>query len=180
METELTILDGDDALVITSTRKPSLAEVTLSAVAVGGFIAVLAFSFLNEPMVVAVSISAALLTFMYAARKKKVELRITKLEFVSRGRIGDNLGLRRTVCSADIRWLEYQEDTIGPETSHHPGGLYAVLGHRSTCLLPNVSEAQTALIIDRIKERFPDFRTRWEGQSPFGKHFTSLGLNEPK
>jgi len=174
------MIDLDDALVIRASRKPSFREGLLSAAAAGGSAGILVFSFMAKPELIAVAVLAASLAFLYAMRKKEVELRITMLEFVLRGRVGDDFGSTRSVRSADIQWLEFQEDTTGPETSHHPGGLYAVLGRRNICLLPDVDERQTALIIARIAERFPGFRRQWESASPFGKRFTSLRLNEPE
>jgi hypothetical protein len=180
MATELNIIDLDDALVIRAARKPPLAEGILSAVAAGAFAAILAFHFVGLPGGIVSALLAASLVLLYARRKRNVELRITRLEFVSRGRVGDNLGSTRTACSADIQWLEYQEDTTGPGTSHQPGGLYAVLGRRSICLLPDMNEPQTALVIERIEGRFPDFKSQWENKSVFGRNFTSLGLDEPR
>ena len=82
------------------------------------------------------------------------------------------------MSTSEVRWLEYQEDTTGPETAHHPGGLYAVLKHRSVCVLPDLDEQQTASVIERIKDKYPDLRAQWSEQSFFGKGFISLGLND--
>ena len=46
-------------------------------------------------------------------------------------------------------------------------------------MLPYVDEQQAMLVIERIVNKFPDFDKQWEGQSPFGKHFTELGLSRP-
>src|ERR1700731_4890889 len=126
MKTELEILDFDDALVIRAKQRPSPAEAIFSAGVSGGFVGLIAFRFVPMPVMVAIAVVAGFLGFLYAVRKWNAELRVTNLEFRSRGRVGDGFGSKRSVCSTDVRWLEYQEDTSGPETSHHPGGLYAV------------------------------------------------------
>jgi len=77
-----------------------------------------------------------------------------------------------------VRWLEYQNDMSGPE-SDHPGGLYAVLKHRSVCVLPYLSAEQTTEVVERIATRFPDFRDQWCSQSVFGSHVIYLGLDSP-
>lgn len=177
--TELNVIDLDEALLVTAARKRSTAEGLLSATAVGVATAIVAAFFVGKLLLVALALATGSAAFLWAVRTDRHELRITREKFVSCGRVGDNFGSIRTVDATDIRWLEHQEDTSGPETSHHPGGLYAVLELRSVCLLPELDEQQTNLIIERIKDRFPDFRGRWSGHSPFGRHFTSLGLDEP-
>jgi hypothetical protein len=179
MKVELKIVDFDDALVIKAKQKPSLGEAILSAVASGGFVGLIVFRFVAMPAMVAIAAVAGFLGFLYAVHKRNAELRVTNLEFRSRGRVGDDFGSTRNVCGTDVRWLEYQEDTSGPETSHHPGGLYAVRGSLSICMLPYIDQQQTALVIDRILDKFPEFRQQWRRNSPFGQHFTALGLDEP-
>jgi hypothetical protein len=179
MPTVLGIVDFDDALLIRAKRMPSLTEAIVSAAAAGGFAGIAVFRFVAMPVMVAIALLAGLLGFLWAIRKRNAELRVTNLEFRLRGRVGDEFGSARSVCRADIRWLEYQEDTSGPETSHHPGGLYAVLLSRSICMLPDIDERQTAVVIERIFEKFPDFRDQWRRNSPYGQHFTTLGLDGP-
>jgi hypothetical protein len=179
MTSEIEILDFDDALVIMAKQRASRAEAVLSAVVVGVFGGIALFRFLTMPLVIATAVLAAVLRFLFAVRKRTAELRVTNLEFRSRGRVGDNFGSMRSASRADVKWLEYQEDTSGPETSHHPGGLYAVLGTRSICLLPNIDEQQASLVIERILYRFPELRDLWRRHSPFGEHFTTLGLDRP-
>jgi len=79
---------------------------------------------------------------------------------------------------ADIQRIEYQEDITGPGNSGHPQGLYAVLRYQSVCLLPDMDARQTAMVIERIGEKFPDQCAQWKSPSPFGEHFISLGLND--
>ena len=121
---------------------------------------------------------AAAVAFLWARRAKRFELRIYPPGVRGKGKVGDNLGLARRVRASDVQRFEYQEDTTGPETSHHPQGLYAVLSFSSICLMPDVDERQTAEIIERIVNKFPDISAHWGGPSPFGKHLTSPGLND--
>lgn len=171
MPTELSFVNLEDALIIRTARKPSLIGVMLSVAGTGGFVLIVAFHFVNKLELSGLTLLAAILAFLFARRKRNVELRITRLEFASQGRVGDNFGSNRRVPTADIQWLEYQDDTIGPATSHHPGGIYAVLARRSICLLPDVDKQQTALILQRINDRFPEFKREWAKKSVFGQHF---------
>jgi hypothetical protein len=179
MPTELNIIDRNDTLLATTKQKPPLLDGLVSATATGGCTGLLASSFVGKPELVALVCLTSSVAFFYALRTRRFELRITRLEFKSRGRLGDSLASTRTVCASDIQWLEHQENTTGLDTAHHPRGLYAVLRHRSVCLLPDVDEQQSASIIERIHDKYPEFRAQWSGQSPFGRHFTSLGLDEP-
>ena len=110
-------------------------------------------------------------------RGRVAVLKVTNLELASEAHIEGWFRSRRSICRADIRGLEYQEDTTGPETASHPGGLYADVRHGSVCLLPNIDESQTAFIIESIWEHFPDFRKQCAEQSPF-EHFTQLHLDQ--
>ena len=177
--TELNVIDVREGLLVRTERKPSVVNIFMSCAATGSFVTLLASYFVGKREVIALAVLSATIAYLNAKRTQRFELRISRLEFVARGKVGDNIGSIRTVCAADILWLEYQEDTSGADSAHHPGGLYAVVKRRSICLFPEIDERQAALIIERIKDRFPDFRSQWAGNSPFGIHFTSLGLNEP-
>ena len=172
------VIDSRDGLLVRTERKASLMEALLSCAVMGAFVAIACIRFLRIWEVIVLAIVSASLAFLIAKRTERFELRITRKEFVARGRVGDNLGGVRSVCTADILWLEYQEDTTGADSARHPGGLYAVVRHRSICILPDIDQKQTALIIERVKNRFPDLREQWAANSPFGSHFITLGLNE--
>jgi hypothetical protein len=176
--TSLNISDLDRGLVVRTARIPSLAESALSAVAAGVTIGFAVQFVATRPQAIALAFLAAAAGFFYARRTRRFELKITGSEFVAVGKVGDNPGNSRSVPIFDIRWLEYQEDTTGPEIAHHPGGLYAVMNHRSVCLLPDIDEHQTAVVIERIKAKFPGLRTQWTEPSSSGNHFTSLGLKD--
>jgi len=180
MANEIEIRDRENALVVTAKRGRSVANGILGALGAGTFVAIAFRHLLGTPVLVAMTALVAGLSLLLAMRQQDAELRVTSLELKSRGRCGDSFRSTRSVSRADVRWLEYQEDTTGPETSHHPGGLYAVLSGHSVCILPYVDKQQTAEVIQRIVEKFPDLGQQWEGQSPFGQHFTSLGLDQRK
>lgn len=171
--------DLGDGLLVRTERGPSLLEALIAGTVMVAFVAIALFRYLVGWEVGVLAILGASVAFLSAKRTQRFELRITRKEFVARGRVGDSLGSIRSLCAADILWLEYQEDTTGPDSARHPAGLYAVVKHRSVCILPDIDQKQTALIIERIKERFPDFREQWASNSPFRSHIITLGLNEP-
>jgi hypothetical protein len=180
MPTELKIRDCENALIVTAKQERSPVNGIIGALAAGMFVAIAFSHLLGTLVVVAVTALAASLGLLLGMRQQDTELYITNSGLKSRGRYGDSFRSTRSVSCRDVRWLEYQEDTTGPETSHHPGGLYAVLSGHSVCILPYVDEEQVTEVIQRIVEKFPDLRQQWEGQSPFGEHFTSLGLYQRK
>ena len=179
MASELQILDLRNALLIRSKRRHIIAAAIISALIAATVVGFGGRHFLPWPVLDLVAVLAAAIDFLCVLRTKSAELRVTNLEFVLRSYFGGGYRSTRSVSRADIKWLEYQEDTTSPETAHHPGGLYAVLKHSNVCVLPFVDEHQAAVVIDRILEKFPDFRNQWEGQSPFGQHFTTLDLDRP-
>ncbi len=174
----LTIQDSDKALVIYARQGPSIANGLMAAFASGMFW-VFAFHSLFRPYILAgTAVLAAGLSFALAARRAISELQISKDEIISRGRVGDSLRSKRRMHAEDVQWLEYQEDTTGPETSDHPGGLYAVLTHSSVCILPDIDDQQATNVIARIHQRFPELSRKWQSNSPFGRNFLSLELED--
>ena len=180
MAKQLEITESEDALLVTAKQGRSVMSGILGAVASGTFVAIAFRQLLVTPVLVVLIVLAAGLSLLLGIRRQNAELLVTIFELKSRGRFGDSFRSNRSLNPADVRWLEYQQDTTGPETSHHPGGLYAVLKGRSTCVLPYVDEQQAGEIIQRIMKRFPRLREQWEQQTPFGTHITSLGLDQPK
>lgn len=174
--TDISSIDYPDALVVRTRKSPSLLESGLSAAAVGVFAGVAGALFVGRVPATLLGVLGGVLGFLYSRRTRRFELRVARDELVAIGRVGDGLENSRSVPASEIRWLEYQEDSTGPETADHPAGLYAVLKHRSVCLLPDVDFQQTASVIERIEEKFPELRAQWAGSSAFGKDFISLGL----
>lgn len=177
---ELKIRGDDSSLVITARQGRSFVTAVVSALATSAFLAIASHYILGLPTLLLVTVVAigAGLSFSLAIRSTVNELRMTNRELESQGRCGDRFRSARHIDCADILWLEYQEDTSGPETSYHPGGLYAVLKHHSICILPYVDRQQADTVIGKISERFPELRQRWKAQSPFGQHVTLLPLHE--
>lgn len=175
---ELKIEDDQDVLFITARQNSSLATAMVGALTAGAFVVIVFHAAFGIAILGLFAAVAGGLTFLVGIRRKVNELRVTKLGFNARGTFGDSFRTVRTVSSADVRWLEYQEDTTGPETSHHPGGLYAVLRFHSVCILPDIDRGQTNEVIGRITDKFPTFKEQWNGQSAFGRNFTSLELND--
>lgn len=177
---ELNIVDSDEALVVRTRRTTTLFSGFLSAIGTVGVASFAASYVMGQPQGTALALAAAVVAFLYSRRTRNFELRVTSSQFVALGQVGDNFGNSRSVAVSDVQWLEYQGDTTGPETAHHPQGLYAVLGHRSMCLLPEVDAQQAASIIDQITARYPNLQQQWSGRSSFGTHFISLRLNEER
>lgn len=116
------------------------------------------------------------LALIGAMRTRRAELRVTNLEYVSRGTNFTGLfHASQNIPRADVQSLEYQEDKSGPEWDH-PGGVYAKLKRRSVCILPHVDANQAAAVIERIGTKFVDLGDNGGGESGFGDHFTSLRL----
>lgn len=175
--TELNITELSDGLVFKVGQKPSVTNAILSGLAAAVFSDLAASFMFGRIGSAALAILAGACAILYSRRVRRFELKVTRLEFTAVGRVGDNFGQFRAVSTYDVQRLEYQSDTTGPETARHPGGLYAAVRGKSVCLLPGIDEAQTASVIDHVEARFPDLRTRWSGQSAFGKNFVQLGID---
>lgn len=174
--TNLNIVDLDGLLLVQAERTLSLMDRAWSVFATATCAGSAGSFVVGNHGAVLLAILAGAINFFFARRTRKFELRVTRNELSARGRAGDNPNNLRSVPTVDIQWLEYQQDATGPENADHPAGLYAVLKHRSVCLLPDIGEQQTSLVIDRINEKYPGLRTQWAGQSAFGKNFTTLKL----
>lgn len=172
------IVDKGDSLLFRVQVEPSRTQILAASITAAAAVAILLHRFLPTLWVVATATLAAAVTGFLARRPGSATLLVNKFEFQSVGKIGDELGSRRQICSADIRWLEYQEDHTGPETAGHPEGLYAVLKRRSVCLLPYSSPEEVATIIEHIATKFPGMSSQWKYQSAFDGHFMSLNLNK--
>jgi hypothetical protein len=112
-------------------------------------------------------------------RGTKVELRLTNLDFISRGRAPDGYGAS-SIPRAAIYNLEFRKASGGGEDAEYPSGLYiehhGVLHNPSTCVLPHIDNTQTDQVIEAIMRRFPDTGTL-PPTGPFEPYLTSLNLN---
>lgn len=176
MGTELTVTDTGTALEVTAIVHASTLGRSIAASATGLAVFVFSFQSLAPPYAVFFSAGAAVVSWILATRKKVYRLKMDPSQFLSTGSIGDSFARQRKLNPEEVRWLEYREDSSGPETAEHPKGLYAVLPSRSVCLLPEIDEEVTHRLIDTIGERFPQLQARWRGQSAYGEGVTSLGI----
>jgi hypothetical protein len=124
---------------------------------------------------------AAVFSFVASKRAKYAELKATNVEFIAHGNFSSRFRSGQTVCTGDVRWLEFQKAS-GAENSpsEPPGGLYAVTTRGNVCLLPFLSEAETIQVIAEIEKKFPGLADHWRAESPFNTHYLMLGLAKTK
>jgi hypothetical protein len=150
---------------------------SLFAAAVTGSVALLTlFHFVAGPILALVVFLAVLLGILEGVSQARAELRVTALEFQTRGKVGLHSSVS-TVCSANIRWLEYRPDSSDLDIGYRPGGLHAKLRFATVCVLPLLDEKQTLEIIESIAKRFPEMAKQWSEPS-LGDGFVTLGLAE--
>lgn len=176
MPSEVNKIESRHQLRFAVTRTPSLLEVILGTVVPGGAVFIFASMYLEVLLAATAGICAAVIAIPLARRANRVELHVAQTELELHGRIDGSFRSGRTVRSADIQWLQYEESSDGADNSGHPSGLYAMLAHRSVCVLPYLDEKQTHTVMDLIEEKFPELQKRWARGSSFGRNFTSLGL----
>lgn len=85
---------------------------------------------------------------------RRSELRISGVECYSRANFGKSLSRGRLVLTADILWLEYNEQGISLRDEPGTRGLFAVRRSGSVCLLPLLDGQQTGEIIAAIENKF--------------------------
>jgi hypothetical protein len=171
------IRDSQDSLLIRAKRK-RLWTRSLFGAAITGLAALLTLSHIIAGSILAVVVLlAVLLGLSEGFGQARAELRVTRLEFQTRGNLGTDSLPVHTVCSADIRWLEYQPESGGPDVGYRPGGLFAKVRFGTVCVLPLLDEQQTIEVIELITKRFPDMAKQWSAPS-IGDHFTTLGLGK--
>jgi hypothetical protein len=113
-------------------------------------------------------LSAIAAAVTYAAVKNtSAELQVTNVEFISKGNLGRRVQTPRTVCTGDVRRLEFREDS-SPLTSRL-GGLYALTNRRELCLLPFLDCEQTQHVIHAIEKKFPGLAEGWRSEKPFAE-----------
>ena len=104
--TELNFTELDDALLVRTARQYSLPKSLLSAATIGAVVGFIASYIVEWLPCILLALGAASLAFLYARRTRAFELKVTKLEFTSSGKVGDNLGSIHTVSAADVEQLE--------------------------------------------------------------------------
>jgi|GEM_PF-2819258 len=126
---------------------------------------------------------ALVASFVAALRTKRVELRVTKLEFFTRGNLDVKFRLGQAVCTSDVRWLEFCGAGAGEAQNESEGlyeSLYAVTARSSALLLPFITESEANQLITQIKEKFPAMAEHWRPASAFERNFLSLGIRGTK
>jgi len=167
-----------DGLLIRSRMQHGHLQAIISAIVSATFFVFVVRFFFSSPILVlcGVAIAGSVFGYLEVMRFRTAELRATNLEFQT-----TFSGLFRSAHSvprANIRWLEYRDEGGGSD-SYATEGLYAVLNHGSKCILPYLSPQQTDTVIDALYRQFPDMLSEGaEPRSPFGEHFTTLGLQK--
>lgn len=168
-------------LFIRVKRQHALAAAVAESAATALFIAFVVHRLAPIAVVISSALLGAILAFVWFTRENNVELRITNLELITKGYFGGEYRSVRQVSAADIHWLEYQEEQVGPEADR-PGGMYAKLKWSRHCVLPYLDEAQTNELIERIYAKYPSLTSNSDGRrtSALEGHFTTIGLDKRK
>jgi hypothetical protein len=177
---ELEIVHGSDWLLLKASRKRSAPVGILSAAVSAACFVLIGYRYVDLPVLLLIAVLGGAIGLLQFTRGKVVQLRVGRLDFETIGYFGGDWRGKRSISSADVQWLEYQEDSGGIENADHPEGLYAVLRWRSVCVLPGVNPQEADMAISEIERKFPDMAKQWSGRSSFGKHITTLGLTDPK
>lgn len=149
------VQDFQDALVMTSFQKKPWAKATGSGVVAGLAFALLMNHYFERTPIVIASMLFGLLGAMASLRAPRAELRITKHEFQMRGTYGPTNGTFRTLNAVEVLGFSYLPYLTEGEDGSYPGGLYALAGSRSVCLLPYIDQDDVVQIADRIRTRYP-------------------------
>ena len=142
-------------------------EQVLAAGIAGAAVWLACVTFLDGRWKLVTSVIVAVLSFVAAIPPRRANLIVANAEFLTRGNFGSRFRAPQTVCTGDVRWLEYQEQSGAEGSTHEPCGLYAVLGRGKACLLPFLTEVQTGQVIAEIEKKFPGLAERWRAESPF-------------
>ena len=178
MATHYHIQQLTNGLRIHARQETSLWERVFAA-GIAGVVAWMASTtFLAGRWRLILSVFAAALSFVAAVRPKRAKLTITNVEFLTQGNFTRRSRSGQTVCTGDVRWLEYQEGSGSEDLPYEAGGLYAVTNRGKACLLPFLTEAQTIQVITEIEKKFTGLAERWRAESPFTSHFLTLGLTK--
>jgi hypothetical protein len=103
---------------------------------------------------------AAVMSLVASIRQKRAQLTITNVEFLTEGNFSKRFRSGQTVCTGNVRWLEYQEGAGSEDPANEHGGLYAVTTSGKVCLLPFLTEMETTKVIGEIERRFPGLADR--------------------
>ncbi|MGC4056180.1 MAG: hypothetical protein QM757_45830 [Paludibaculum sp.] len=171
--------EQEHSLIFRAEETSSWLQAATAAIAAGGIVGFVASTFgVSIPLLVLAAAATTALAFKGARWPSHAELRVTNLEYVTRGPQTSNwFQSENRIPRAGVRWLEYREDQSGPE-SGAVGGLYAKGKYSAACLLPFIDEAQAIDVIERIEARFVSVGEQRTEESPFGRNFTRLNLDD--
>lgn len=158
MSGQYRVQDFKDALVIESFQKRPWVKAALSGVVAVVISALFLDPFFSRRQMVIPSTLFGLLGALASLRAAKAHLRVTSNEFQMYGTYGPDHRIRRTVNTADVlgfSYLPYQ--AIGDDASY-PGGLYALVGSQSVCLLPYIDEDDVSDLVDINRARYAHMR----------------------
>jgi hypothetical protein len=167
-----------NGFVIEAPQHQSWVTGILAGIALGGLVAFAAAPFFGLLIATLLTVLGFGLGLFGTMRTRTSSLKIENLEFSCRGRYSGFY--KQRVSLHDVRWLEFREESGASDNPERPCGLYAVLRRGSVCVIPGIGEDLTNRLIDEIETRFPDQAKRWRADSPFGDHFTTLGIDQPK
>lgn len=105
----------------------------------------------------------------------KAKLTATTVEFIAEGNFKKRNRSPRIVCTGDVRCLRFEQGPGIGDIRYGPCGLYAVMTHSSTCLLPFLSQQDTLQVISAIEKAFPGLAERWRAQ-PDGATLRGAGI----
>jgi hypothetical protein len=110
MAADYEVRDLQDSLLVRVKRRRARTRALFGAV-ITGLAALLTLSHIVSGSILAIVVFlAVLLGLSEGLGQASAELRVTELYFQNRGKLGTDSRLVNVVCSADIRWLEYQPE----------------------------------------------------------------------
>jgi len=181
MPTIYELRELEDELFIRAIRKETVGRRLLSGPIVGASSALfVGYYFFPHTWLPALLLLGLIIGLVAMLGEKKASLRVTKLEFRCSGRFRGEPRFERVICTPDVNWLEYQQESEGgSDFAHIPSGLYASVGNGSSCFLPYVDEKQSHEIIAKIETKFPHLADQWRKNSPYDRNFTTMRLTPP-
>ena len=153
--TRYNIKDLPHGLRICVAQDMALWERMLTALVPGIMLGVVSSNFLKIPWCIGISFVLSVSVFFYR-KAKAAELSVSHFEFVSKGDLGRRVQSPRVVMAAQIRGLEFQENSLSGKS-----GLYVWTGNSWKILLPFLDWQQTNEIIDVIKKKLPGLAENW-------------------
>ena len=177
---EVTIRDEGSTLVIRA-QAPWKQWERLGAAAVAALVvSMVVINLFHIAWWPALALVSGAVTYFAGPGARKAELRMSALECYTKANFSKSLERGRIVLTADILWLEYNEQGFSVSDGIGPSGLYAARRWGSVCLLPLLDGQQTTRVIAAIEQKFSGLAETWRKRSPLGKSVQTLPLEDPK